>query len=229
MIDRGRPAAAFFEIVRRGDKQAVDEALDADEGLLRARDDAGLSPVLAAAYAGHSRLAKDLAERLAEVPDGLSIFDAAAVGNVAAVRQLLAGERASIDEGGSDGFTPLHLAAYFDRLEVARLLLERGADRNAVALNEMRVTPLHSAVSARHRDMVGLLLAHGASPNAVQHGGWTPLHAAARAGDEAVVDMLLLRGADPTRKSDDGRTAIDMADEGGHGAIAKILRNYAKR
>ena len=54
-------------------------------------------------------------------------------------------------------------------------------------------------------------------------------HAAAGVGDEAVVDMLLLRGADPTRKSDDGRTAIDMADEGGHGAIAKILRNYAKR
>jgi ankyrin repeat protein len=229
MIDRGRPATAFFEMVRRGDKQAVDEALAADEGLLRARDEAGLSPVLAAAYAGHSRLAEDLAEKLAKVPDGLSIFDAAAVGDVAAVRQLLAGERASIDEGGSDGFTPLHLAAYFDRLEVARLLLERGADRNAVALNEMRVTPLHSAVSARHRDMVGLLLAHGASPNAVQHGGWTPLHAAAGAGDEAVVDMLLLRGADPTRKSDDGRTAIDMADEGGYGAIAKILRNYAKR
>ena len=229
MIDRGRPAATFFEMVRRGDKQAVDEALAADEGLLRARDEAGLSPVLAAAYAGHSRLTEDLAERLAKVPDGLTIFDAAAVGNAAAVRQLLAGDRASIDEGGSDGFTPLHLAAYFDRLEVARLLLERGADRNAVAFNEMRVTPLHSAVSARHRDMVGLLLAHGASPNAVQHGGWTPLHAAAGAGDEAVVDMLLLRGADPTRKSDDGRTAIDMADEGGHGAIAKILRNYAKR
>jgi ankyrin repeat protein len=229
MIDRGRPAAAFFEIVRRGDKQAVDEALAADEGLLQARDEAGLSPVLAAAYAGHSRLAEDLAESLAQVPDGLSIFEAAAVGNVAAVRQLLAGDRASIDESGSDGFTPLHLAAYFDRLEVARLLLGRGADRNAVAFNEMRVTPLHSAVSARHRDMVGLLLAHGASPNAVQHGGWTPLHAAAGAGDEAVVDMLLLRGADPTRKSDDGRTAIDMADEGGHGAIAKILRNYAKR
>jgi ankyrin repeat protein len=228
MSGRSAGAAAFFEIVRRGDEQAVNEAIAANEKLLRARDKAGLSPVLAAAYAGHSRLAESLAARASKLPDGLGIFDAAAVGNVAAVRQLLSGDRASIDEGGSDGYTALHLAAYFDRLEVARLLLERGADRNAVAQNEMRATPLHSAVSARHRDMAGLLLAHGAAPNAVQHGGWTPLHAAARAGDEAIVDMLLLRGADPTRKNDDGLTPIDLAEEGGHGAIAKILRNYAK-
>ncbi len=229
MSDRGRAAAAFFEIVRRGDQKAVDEAIAADESLIQARTEAGLSPVLAAAYAGHSPLAKHLAERAAKLPDGLSIFDAAAVGNAAAVRQLLAGDRASVDDRGSDGFSALHLAAYFGRLEVGRLLLERGADRNAVALNETRVTPLHSAVAARHRDMTGLLLAHGASPNAVQHGGWTPLHAAAQAGDEAIVDMLLLRGADPTRKNDDGLTPMDLADAGGHGAIAKILRDYAKR
>jgi ankyrin repeat protein len=229
MTDRAGATAAFFELVRNGDEAGVEAALSADEQLLRAHDPAGLSPVLAAAYTGHGRLAEHLAARAAKADDGFSIFDAAAVGNVAVVRTMLTGERASIDESGSDGYTPLHLAAYFGRLEVARLLLERGADRNAVAMNDSRVTPLHSAVAARHRDLAGLLLAHGASPNAVQHGGWTPLHSAARSGDETIVDMLLLRGADPTRKSDDGRTAIEMAEEGGHGAIAKILRNYAKR
>jgi ankyrin repeat protein len=229
MFDRGRPAAAFFEIVRRGDKQAVDEAIAADPGLLQARDETGLSPVLAAAYAHHPQVAEDLAKKVEKSAEGLGLFEAAAVGNAEAVRKQLAGDRASIDEGGSDGFTALHLAAYFGRLEVARLLLGLGADRNAVAVNETRVTPLHSAVAGGHRDVAGLLLAHGASPNAVQHGGWTPLHSAARAGDEGIVDMLLLRGADPTRKSDEGLTAIDMAEAGGHGAIAKILRNYAKR
>lgn len=229
MPDRRPAEAAFFETVRRGDEPAAAEAISADPSLLLARDETGLSPVLAAAYSGHSQLAERLAERVAKLPDGLTIFEAATVGNVATVRQQLAGDRAAIDESGSDGFTALHLAACFGRLEVARLLLGLGADRNAVAMNEMRVTPLHSAVSARHRDMASLLLAHGASPNAVQRGGWTPLHAAARAGDEAIVDMLLLRGADPTRKNDEGHTPIDLADEGGHGAIAKILRNYARR
>jgi ankyrin repeat protein len=229
MPDRRPAAAAFFESVRKGDERAVGEAVALDPDLLLARDEVGLSPILAAAFSGHSQLAEHLAERVVGMPDGLSIFEAATVGNAAVVRQRLAEDRAAIDDGGDEGFTALHLAAYFGRLEVARLLLGLGADRNAVAMNQMRVTPLHSAVSARHRDMTSLLLAHGASPNAVQRGGWTPLHAAAKAGDEEIVDMLLLRGADPTRKNDDGLTAIDMADQGGHGAIAKILRNYARR
>jgi ankyrin repeat protein len=109
------------------------------------------------------------------------------------------------------------------------LLLGRGADPNAVSLNEARITPLHSAVSAKHRDTASLLLALGASPNVVQHGGWTPLHAAARNGDEEIVDMLLLRGADPTRAGDDGHTAIDLAEVNGHAAIARRLRTAAAK
>ena len=134
-----------------------------------------------------------------------------------------------MDDRGPDGYTALHLAAYFGQLEVARLLLGRGADPNAVALNESRVTPLQSAVAAKHRDTASLLLALGASPNSVQRGGWTPLHAAARDGEEVIVDMLLLRGADATRKSDDGKTAVDLAEEGGHAALAKLLRTTASR
>ena len=108
------------------------------------------------------------------------------------------------------------------------MLLERGADPNAVARNESRVTPLHSAVARRHRDVAGVLLAFGASANVVQHGGWTPLHSAAQGGDEATVDLLLLRGADPTRPADDGRTPIDVATEGGYGALAGLLREATR-
>ena len=197
-------AADFFETIRKGDEKAVDEALTADPNLLMARDETGLSPVLAAAYGGHPRLAEHLAEKAG--PDGLSLFEAAAVGQVAVIRRKLA-----------EGW------------EIARLLLERGADRNPVASNDSRVTPLHSAVSARHRDLAGLLLALGASANAVQKGGWTPLHAAARNGDEAIVDLLLLRGADATRPADDGRTPPDLADEGGHAALADMLREASQR
>jgi ankyrin repeat protein len=217
--------ADFFETIRTGDQKSVDEALAADAGLLKARDKAGLTPVLAAAYGGHPRLAERLAEKIG--PEGLSLLEAAAVGDVAAVRRKLT-EGWEIDERGEDGFAPLHLAAYFGQLEVARLLLERGADPNAVAANDSRVTPLHSAVSARRRDLAGLLLALGASANAVQKGGWTPLHTAAHNGDEAIVDLLLLRGADPTRPSDDGCTPPDLADEGGHAALADMLREASK-
>ena len=218
-------AADFFETIRNGDERAVDEALAADPNLLKTRDETGLSPVLAAAYGGHPRLAEHLAEKVG--PDGLSVFEAAAVSRVPVIRRKLA-EGWEIDQRSDDGYAPLHLAAYFGQLEVARMLLERGADRNPVASNDSRVTPLHSAVSARHRDLAGLLLALGASANAVQKGGWTPLHAAARNGDEAIVDLLLLRGADPTRPADDGRTPPDLADEGGHAALADMLREASQ-
>jgi ankyrin repeat protein len=217
--------ADFFEAVRKGDQPTVDSALAADANLLNARDESGLSPVMAAAYGGHARLAEHLAEKVG--PDGLGLFEAAAAGEVAVVRRRLT-EGWEIEDRSDDGFTPLHFAAYFGRLEVARLLLELGADPNAVASNGSRVTPLHSAVSARHRDMAGLLLALGASANAVQRGGWTPLHAAARNGDEAIVDLLLLRGADPTRPADDGCTPPDLADAGGHAALADMLRKASQ-
>jgi ankyrin repeat protein len=229
MSDQGPIAASFFEAIRNGNDMAVDAAIDAHEELLRARDGTGLSPVLAAAYSSHIKLAHHLAMLLAKTPDGLDVFDAAAIGDVRVVRTLLSSDRASVDDRGPVGYTALHFAAYFGQLEVARLLLGRGADPNAVALNESRVTPLHSAVAAQHRDTASLLMALGASPNAVQHGGWTPLHSAARNGDEAIADMLLLRGADATRMSDDGKTPIDLAVENGHAALAGILRAQAAK
>jgi ankyrin repeat protein len=66
-----------------------------------------------------------------------------------------------------DGYSPLHLAAEFGQLEVARQLLGRGADPNAVAMNEVRATPLHSAISAGHRDTASLLLANAATGHGV--------------------------------------------------------------
>jgi len=222
-------AAAMFEAIRSGNDAAVDTAVADNEELLRTHNDTGMSAVVAAASAGHIRLAERLAARLIKSADGIGFFDAAAVGNVSAVRNMLSEDLAAVDDRGPDGCTALHLAARFGQMEVARLLLGRGADPNAISLNDERVTPLYSAVLARHRDTATLLLALGASPNSVQRGGWTALHAAARNGDQAIVDMLQLRGADPTRASDDGHTAIDLAEENGHGTLAKVLRMAATK
>jgi len=229
MTGRAPTTRQFFEAIRKGNEIAVDAAIGAHPEMLRARDAAGLSPVLVAAYSGYTKLAGRIASALEKTPDGLSVFDAAVIGNVKVARTLLSSDRASVDDRGPDGYTALHLAAYFGQLEMARLLLGRGADPNAVALNESRVTPLHSAVAAKHRDTASLLLALGASPNSVQRGGWTPLHAAARDGEEAIIDMLLLRGADATRKSDEGKSAIDLAEENGHAVLAKLLRGSSSK
>jgi ankyrin repeat protein len=229
MADQGPVVTGFFEAIRKGNDMAVDTAVARSQNLLRARDESGTSPVIVALNSGHGRLAERLAAELAKTSDGLDVFDAAATGNISVVRNLLQTDRASVDDRGADGLTPLHLAAAYGQLEMSRLLLGRGADPNAVAQNETRSTPLHVAIEAGHRDTATLLLALGASPNAIQHNGWTPLHGAAKKGDQPVVDMLLLRGADTTRANNDGKTAVDLAEEGGHAALAKVIRTAAKR
>jgi len=62
--------ADFFDSIRRGDQEAVDDAIAGDADLLKARDRAGLSPVMAAAYGGHPRLSERLATRVAATQDG---------------------------------------------------------------------------------------------------------------------------------------------------------------
>ena len=154
-----------------------------------------------------------------------AFFQAIRNDDAATVESVLADKsRVDIDERDAEGLSGLHLAAQFGLVEIARKLLQNGADPNAVAFNDSRATPLHVAVSARHRDLAGLLLAHGASANVIQKGGLTPLHTAAANGDEEVVSLLLLRGANPMRLSDQGQTAIDMAAQNGHGALAEMLR-----
>ncbi len=214
----------FFAAIEAGDEAAVDRVLKRSKKLLGARNPAGLSPVTVAAYHGRAQLAERLAARVSAAGEpGIDAFEAAIVGDVHRLRSLLdAG--AEVGAPSLDGFTALHLAAFFGRLAAARLLLDRGADPNAIAENEMRVLPLHSALAGRHRDVASLLLAHGASPNALQQGGYTPLHEAAQSGDEATAELLLLRGADPTRANDEGQTPIDLAEVSGNAALAKVLR-----
>ncbi len=229
MAERSDSVPAFFDAVRKGNDLAIDTLLAREGELLRARDRDGSSAVVTAMRAGNRKLAERFASQLGATPDGIDIFDAASLGDVARIRTLLQADRGEIDERGSDGYTLLHLAAEFGQVDVVRLLLGRGADPNAVSMNERRATPLHAAITARHRDTASLLLALGASPNAIEHGGLTALHLAARYGDEAIVDMLLLRGADATRKSDDGKTAVEVAQDAGHSALARLLRTSSRR
>jgi ankyrin repeat protein len=229
MAERSALVSAFFEAIRRGNDLAVDTSLAADPTLVRARDRDGVSVVTVALRSNQRKLAERFESMLQATPDSLDIFDAACLGNVPAIRALLQSDRADVDTRGMDGYGPLHLAAEFGQVEVARLLLGRGADPNGVSLNALRAAPLHCAIAAGHRDTAGLLLALGASPNAIQSGGVTALHLAVRNGDEAIVDMLLLRGADATRKSDDGKTPVDVAQESGHSALARLLRTSSRR
>lgn len=140
----------------------------------------------------------------------LTIFEAAAVGDGARVHELLLLEPGFVDLWSPDGFTALHLAAFFGHEDVAVELLKRGADVSAVARNPLRVQPIHSAAAGDHTGVVRALLDRDADPNARQEGGFAPIHAAAQSGNEELYELLVSRGADQEAATDDGRTVADF-------------------
>ena len=212
-------SADLMDSVRRGDVDAVAEALRAQPSLAGSRDENGVSAFMWASYVRQPAV-RDLLR--AALPS-LDIFETIAAGDDERALELLSKLPALANAWSGDGFTALHFAGFFSRPAIAERLLMMSADVGAVSRNPMRVTPLHSAVSSHCLDVVRLLLARGASPDAQQQKGWTVLMSAGMHGDEALADMLLARGARLDLKDDEGRTAADMAAEKGHTALAARL------
>jgi ankyrin repeat protein len=177
------------------------------------------SPILSALYRGEREEARRLAEG-----GTLDLFEAAALGRASRVRAALEESPELATATTDDGFTALHLAAFFSGdAECARLLLDAGTDPEALAANETGLRPIHSAAAASSNDIVSLLIERGAAVDPTQRGGFTPLHAAAANGDQALVALLMGAGADPGRRTDEGSTAAELAERRGHDEIARRL------
>lgn len=179
-----------------------------------------MSELLEAVYRGDEARVDELLAGGRE----LNVFEASALGRVERLEQLLDADPALVSAWADDGFTPLHLAAFFRHPEAARLLVERGAQVDVVARNEeLQVTPLQSAAASSGEETAALLLERGADPNVQQRGGFTALHAAAQNGDLPLAALLVVHGADLAITADDGRTAADFAREAGHADLAARL------
>lgn len=213
-------ATALFAAIEAGDAAGVRRLLAETPALAGARTGAGLPALLFALY----RTQGESVDALLAASPELDGFSAAALGREGELGALLARAPDLAAAFSVDGFTVLHLAAFFGQAGVARLLLDAGAGVNAIARNPMRVQPLHSAAAGRHHAVCALLLERGADVNARQHGGWTPLHAAAQHGDRALAELLLAAGADLAACNDEGRSAAAIAEESGHAELAALLR-----
>jgi len=162
----------IFELIASGDAAGIRELLELDPAQAAARDENGVSALLQARY----RWDDELVEAIRAANPPLDEFDAAAFGAL---------DRLGDPHAWSgDGFTPLHLAAFFGQLDAARLLVERGADVGAVSRNELAVPPLQSAVAAGEREIAHLLLDAGARPDERN------LAAAEQNGDTAMLALL---------------------------------------
>jgi uncharacterized protein len=210
----------LFAAIEAGDTGGVDAILDGDPSTANARDTSGVSALMRALYRFDPGLVGSVRARAG----ALDVFEAAALGEVGRLREVLDGDPAAATAYSGDGFTALHFAAFFGHPEAATLLIERGAEVDAFGRGWMTGTALHSAASRLQSDVVRILLEAGANPDVRQSAGWTPLHAAAMNGDLASLELLIDAGADPAAENDEGRSIADLANESGHDAtVARIL------
>lgn len=216
----------LLDAVREDDGDAVRELVrDAPELLRKEAGDEGQvqgpSPILEALYRG----ASDALAALLELEPSLGVHEAAALGDVERLREVLDVDPGHLSRFSDDGWTPLHLACFFGRREATRLLLARGAPVEATSRNATANRPLHAALAGgAGRQVVEAVLERGADVAARAGGGYTPLHLAASRGSAGLVELLLGHGADPTAEADDGTTPAAIAAERGHPEVAERLR-----
>jgi hypothetical protein len=131
-------------------------------------------------------------------------------------KRIAAGD--AVEARDERGLTPLLRAAIAGQLKAVGLLLDRGANPNALAEGDM--TPLHFAAMLARAEIAGLLTRRGARTDIRNASGMMPLHLAA---NDKVVTVLVAAGADVNALTSKGLTPMHTAR---HGLVAKKLVSH---
>jgi uncharacterized protein len=176
------------------------------------------------------------------------LFDAIQAGNVDALGQLLAAEPALANARNDGGMSPLMMATYFGRRDVANVLMQHGAEVDIFVASALGLpdrveqilgadqgavesyspdgwTPLHLAAHFGHAGIAAILLEHRASVAARSKNDLAnmPLHAALAGGHRPVAELLLAYGADVNAAQHGGFTPLHAAAENGDPEMVRLL------
>lgn len=181
----------------------------------------GLSPLMFALYNG----AQEIAELLRAYRP-LSLHEAVALDDTPAVARHVLDAPDAIRRHSVDGWTPLHLAAFFGQRDALLVLIGLGAPIDSISENPMQNTPMHAAIAGpAGEQMAPLLIGFGADVHHVGGSGITALHLAATRDFNGLTRLLMARGVDRSLKTEDDKTAADLARERGHLDVAHLLDN----
>src|SRR5437868_5446714 len=217
-------AAAFIDAIKAGEFERVKAMVSAEPTLIDARSRTGDSAILTAVYHRQKEIVNLLVARGAT----LSLFEACAAGELERVERLLEESAGApgVNDYSADGWTPLHLAAFFGHAKIAELLLAHHADVLARSRGANGNTALHAALAGNHKFVAALLIGHGADVNAADAQGWRPLHLAAANNNMDAIKALIAQGADVHAANGEAKTALTLATEKNHREAAAVLRRH---
>lgn len=168
-------ADELFAAMHLGSESIVRQLVSRDARVARSRDETGVSAILHCLY--DWKLA--MMEILLAAGPCLDIFEAAALGKLGRLEELLLCAPELARTWSPDGLTALHLACFYGQEEAVKRLLEAGADPSAKARNGAGTTPLEEATATGQWGIVFLLQARGAEADVFTGQKWAALHMAA--------------------------------------------------
>lgn len=149
------------------------------------------------------------------------IYEAVKAGNTEMVAKYLQKDPELLNAKNPDAMTPLNLAAQEGQLEIAKFLLEKGAD--PVLGDNENSGPIHLAAISGSKDIVDLLLKHGVSIDAQDENDMTPLLFALSRRQFDMANHLIDIGADVRLQTVNSWSALQLAAIGGNLDLVKRL------
>ena len=151
----------------------------------------------------------------------IALMEACKNSNLAAAEKAL-DEGADVKYKDRDNYhnTPLDITSYKGNIELAKMLIRRGADVNSK--NSWGISPLHIASMDGKIELAELLIENGADVNITDDFGKTPLRTTINTGNIEMVNLLLSKGASINKKD------ITAAERQNTPGLVNILNSWTQ-
>ena len=214
--------AEITELIKTGENDRIQNLLQENPSIANGQTEQGISNLMFAIYCRNNAAVSIIKSFKSHI----DLQEATGMGDIETVKSVIGQNPDLINSFSVDGFSPLGLACFFGQFEVAKYLVEKGANVNQPSNNPFRVAPIHSACSISNYPIAELLLKNGADVNVKQQAGVTPLHQTAHNGNLSLTQLLIDNHADVNAKMDNGKTPLLMAEEGSDSNMLNLIKKY---
>lgn len=210
------------EIIQKGLNDKLTAILNETPEIINGKTEQGISFLQFAVYC-RNNVAVDLFK---QKKSQLDLYEAVSIGDLDRVKSLIENKPTLVNSYAPDGFTPLGLSCFFGYIDVAKYLIEKGADTSQASDNPLKVAPIHSACTISNYEIAELLVLNGADVNVREQADYAPLHIAAISGQTKLAKLLIENGAEINAKMTNGKTPFLLAEEKSFLETAEVIHDF---